>query len=42
MSQQNDVLESMVLRITGKLESRQTQRSVENVVGVSRNVIERL
>ncbi|GFX98412.1 transposable element Tcb1 transposase [Trichonephila clavipes] len=42
MSQQRDLPESMAWRVIGRLESRQTQRSVADAVGVARSVVARL
>ncbi|GFT91953.1 transposable element Tcb2 transposase [Trichonephila clavipes] len=42
MSQQRDLPESMAWRVIGRLESRQTQRSVADTVGVARSVVARL
>ncbi|GFW10566.1 transposable element Tcb2 transposase [Trichonephila clavipes] len=42
MSQQRDLPESMAWRVIGRLESRQTQRSVTDAVGVARSVVARL
>ncbi|GFT15425.1 transposable element Tcb2 transposase [Trichonephila clavipes] len=42
MSQQRDLPESMAWRVIGRLESGQTQRSVEDTVGVARSVVARL
>ncbi|GFY19191.1 transposable element Tcb2 transposase [Trichonephila clavipes] len=42
MSQQSDLPESMAWRVIGRLESRQTQRSVVEAVGVARSVVARL
>ncbi|GFW55916.1 transposable element Tcb2 transposase [Trichonephila clavipes] len=42
MSQQRDLPESMAWRVIGRLESRQTQRSVADAVGVTRSVVARL
>ncbi|GFU68045.1 hypothetical protein TNCV_2823881 [Trichonephila clavipes] len=42
MSQQRDLLESMAWRVISRLESRQTQSSVVDAVGVARSVVARL
>ncbi|GFX61658.1 transposable element Tcb2 transposase [Trichonephila clavipes] len=42
MSQQRNLPESMAWRVIGRLESRQTQPSVADAVGVARSVVARL
>ncbi|GFW44912.1 HTH_Tnp_Tc3_2 domain-containing protein [Trichonephila clavipes] len=42
MSQQRDLPESMAWRVTGRLESGHTQRSVADAFGVARSVVARL
>ena len=42
MSQQRYLPETMAWRVTGRLESGQTQRSVADAVGVARSVVARL